>query len=78
MKQVVGKCGHCGGRVMVPTIWHGINPPVPECESCHAQVDVAAHLPVLPMIPRTFAVEHLQRETVTADPLGNSRPWFRL
>jgi hypothetical protein len=50
-KRIVGKCGHCGGKVTVPTMWHGVNPPVPQCESCGAQVDETAHLPTLPMLP---------------------------
>lgn len=49
--RVVGKCGVCGGRVTVPTIWWGVVPPTPTCESCGALVDDTAFLPVLPMKP---------------------------
>lgn len=34
MSRTVGTCGACGGRVSVPSVWHGVVPPVPECESC--------------------------------------------
>lgn len=34
--QVIGRCGNCGGRVTVPSVWLGIYPPVPTCESCGA------------------------------------------
>lgn len=34
MKRVVGKCGHCGGKVTVPDVWFGVIPPDPTCESC--------------------------------------------
>ena len=48
-KQIVGKCGKCGGVVSTPTIWHGVNRPPKTCERCKATVDESAHLPVLPM-----------------------------
>lgn len=34
--QVIGTCSLCGGRVVMPTLWSGINPPVPSCTSCGA------------------------------------------
>lgn len=45
--KIVGTCGKCGGIVTVPTIWHGIYPPVPTCNSCGATVK--NNLPTLPM-----------------------------
>ena len=45
-----GTCGNCGGRVSVPTIWLGIHPPTPQCESCGA-VPKNAHGPVIEMEP---------------------------
>lgn len=48
-ERVVGTCGACGGRVMVPTVWHGVVPPVPRCKSCKSEVQEG---PVLPMKPR--------------------------
>jgi uncharacterized Zn finger protein len=36
MYQILGRCSQCGGNVVVPTIWHGIIPPTPRCESCGA------------------------------------------
>lgn len=32
--KVIGTCSECGGRVCVPEIWNGINPPIPTCEGC--------------------------------------------
>ena len=32
----IGTCSLCGGRVVVPKVWHGVTPPVPTCESCGA------------------------------------------
>lgn len=49
--RVVGKCGRCGGRVVLPRVWMSVEPPVPTCEDCGAQVDQTAHLPTLPMKP---------------------------
>lgn len=57
MKQVVGKCGECGGRVTVETVYLSIVPPVPQCESCGVYVDDTAHLPILPMHPRRKEVD---------------------
>lgn len=50
--RVVGKCGICGGRVTVPTVFWSVVPPKPTCESCGAVVDETAFLPTLPMRPR--------------------------
>lgn len=36
MKRILGSCSKCGGRVTVPKIWHGVNPPTPSCDSCHS------------------------------------------
>ncbi len=69
MKKIIGNCSHCGGPVSVPIHYMSVNPPIPECDSCGAQADNTAHLPTIPMKPRTFAVEHVQRETRTDDPL---------
>ena len=33
-KRVIGLCSECGGRVQVPEIWLGVEPPIPECEGC--------------------------------------------
>ncbi len=50
MKTVIGKCSICGGRVMVPSIWMGIFPPHPTCESCGAIAQTKG--PVIPMQPK--------------------------
>ena len=36
MSICLGTCSLCGGRVTVTDIWHGVNPPMPTCERCHA------------------------------------------
>ncbi len=36
MNKTVGTCSQCRGRFCVPYVWYGINPPIPECESCGA------------------------------------------
>lgn len=64
MNKVIGTCSLCGGRVLTPNIWHGINPPVPHCESCKALP--ANHGPVIEMKP-------VQRigGMLTSPPLGS-------
>lgn len=55
--QVVGTCSKCGGRVCVPTVWLGIYPPTPTCQSCGA-VPVNAHGPIIPMKePKKYKLE---------------------
>ena len=49
--KVLGKCNLCGGKVVIPTVWFGIKPPVPTCEKCGAVEDDTAKLPTLPMRP---------------------------
>ena len=34
--RIIGSCSLCGGQVGVPTIWHGVHPPEPQCLKCHA------------------------------------------
>ena len=54
---VHGTCGRCGGAVVTPTIWMGIYPPVPTCQSCGA-TPKQAHGPVIDMDepkPRYFS-----------------------
>ncbi len=46
--QIIGTCGDCGGRVVVPTVWLGIYPPVPGCDKCGKKVR-CGQLPVLEM-----------------------------
>ncbi len=46
---VIGTCSVCGGRVLVPSVWWGVIPPVPTCESCHATA--RSHGPVIDMLP---------------------------
>ena len=50
MNTTIGTCSLCGGRVSAPTVWFGIYPPVPECESCGATK--REHGPVVEMEPR--------------------------
>ena len=55
MEKEVGTCGNCGGRVMLPTIWHSVVPPVPTCSSCGARAKQRG--PVIEMEPSSGAVE---------------------
>lgn len=48
-KQVIGKCGKCGGQVWTYVIWSGVTSPPKQCESCGATVNEQANLPTLPM-----------------------------
>lgn len=45
----VGTCSICGGRVSLPSVWFGVIPPVPTCDSCGAIK--ADHGPVITMKP---------------------------
>ena len=45
-----GTCGNCGGRVSTPTVWYGIHPPTPRCDSCGA-IPKNPHGPVIEMQP---------------------------
>jgi hypothetical protein len=45
--QLLGECSICGGPVTLPTVWAGVIPPTPTCQSCGA---VKAG-PVIPMKP---------------------------
>lgn len=47
--QTVGTCSECGGRVTVPTVWYGIDPPTPTCSSCGAMPADPAYGPVISM-----------------------------
>lgn len=47
--RAIGRCSHCGGDVVVPLVWHGINPPVPTCTRCGATK--RNDLPVIDMDP---------------------------
>lgn len=49
MNEVIGICSHCGGRVVLPSVWYGIYPPEPRCESCGATKKRS--LPVIEMEP---------------------------
>lgn len=58
--HVLGVCSHCGGNVVVPSLWSGIHPPVPACQSCRATAAPPA-LRVVPMNPPAPRPPHLQR-----------------
>lgn len=45
--RVIGRCSKCGGDVCVPTVWLGLQPPVPTCSSCGARK--ARNLPTIEM-----------------------------
>lgn len=50
MSHTVGTCSNCGGRVTVPEVWMGMNPPIPTCQSCGARKR-QPHGPTVPMGP---------------------------
>lgn len=49
MDKEIGQCSLCGGSVTVPSVWCGIKPPVPTCQSCGATARASG--PVIPMNP---------------------------
>ena len=56
--HTIGTCSECGGRVTIPSVWYGIHPPVPTCESCGATPADPAYGQVIPMqkkrVPRSL------------------------
>ncbi len=50
--RVVGTCGECGGAVVVPNVWMGVQVPTPTCERCGATAK-PNYGRRLPMNPRT-------------------------
>lgn len=48
MNVTIGTCSICGGAVVVPQAWCGINPPTPRCSGCGA-TPVQSHGPIIPM-----------------------------
>ncbi len=50
MDAVIGTCSICGGPVMVPAVWYGIEPPIPTCRNCGA-VREQTYGPIIPMRP---------------------------
>lgn len=47
--MIIGTCSLCGGPVVTPDVWHGIQRPPRTCERCGAHaVDYG---PVIPMTP---------------------------
>src|SRR5690606_4841625 len=72
-KTIMGTCSLCGGRVTVPTVWMGINPPDPTCEQCGAMcygpvIDMRpppiTYIPAMPIYP----VERVERVYKLTDP----------
>ena len=53
MNTVIGTCGICGGPVEIPSVWHGIIPPVPTCTHCGA-TQKNSYGPVLDMNPNQY------------------------
>lgn len=47
MNKTIGLCSICGGRVVVPDVWLGVDPPRPTCSSCGAKK--REDLPVIQM-----------------------------
>ena len=48
--KTIGTCSLCGGAVVVPTAFHSMNPPIPQCVRCKA-TPRHAHGPVIEMQP---------------------------
>jgi len=46
-QTTIGSCGHCGGAVTIPTLWGGVEPPIPTCKNCGSEA--AVNGPVIPM-----------------------------
>jgi hypothetical protein len=46
--MIHGTCSLCGGRVITPDMWGGIQPPIQACESCGA-TKAQPHGPVIQM-----------------------------
>lgn len=56
----VGTCSLCGCAVCVPSVWHGVVPPVPTCSGCGA-VPANPHGPVMDMRPsKTYTVTSIR------------------
>lgn len=70
MNNVIGTCSICGGRVTVPTVWHGIIPPTPTCEYCGATA--AAHGPVIPMQPQRCTITYSGNTAPKVENINNS------
>lgn len=45
-----GTCGNCGGAVVTPRVWMGLQRPTPTCESCGARA-APAYGPRMEMMP---------------------------
>lgn len=64
--KVIGKCSQCGGPVSIPTVWHSVDRPVPQCEWCGAVASETEGLPVIPTKPvrhdkRFYSAEQVLR-----------------
>ena len=33
--STIGTCSKCRGPVVLPDVWMGVQPPVPQCQRCH-------------------------------------------
>ena len=62
MTTTIGKCGLCGGPVVVPTVWYGVVPPTPTCKQCGATHQEKDKMPTLPMRPASRPAVEKARE----------------
>ena len=67
-ERVVGICSECGGTVTVPTVWYGIYPPSPTCNSCGATADIKSNLPVIPMKPNKWRTPWIDDKSGSNEP----------
>jgi hypothetical protein len=72
----VGTCSLCGGRVMLPSIWHSVIPPEPTCERCHATA-APPELPVMKMRPQRNAIRLPSGELLPTRSAPDSNPMHR-
>lgn len=54
---VIGTCSICGGSVITPAVWMGVNPPPQTCSRCGAHASNDHGLPVIPMTPASERVD---------------------
>lgn len=73
MNKVIGSCSLCGGPVVAPDVWYGINLPTPTCVQCGAKARPSG--PVIPM--QTDAEQKRRRTLVNYTPGAEMPPGFR-
>lgn len=72
MNHVIGQCSNCGGDVLVPEVWGGVDKPRPTCNRCGA----TAMRPTIPMgAPTRTQEETIMRRIVDhKNATGGAKP----